>query len=117
MDQDSMSAGVVRALRASGIDVLTSSEAGRQRVSDLEQLEFATAEGRVIYTANRQDYARLHSQWMAVGRDHAGIITRSRQGLRVGDQVRGLTKICNAFEPAEFSNLFEYLEAWVEPRS
>ncbi len=115
MDQDSANALVVQRLRLAGFDILTSLEAGRERASDTEQLEFATAERRAIYTANRRDFAQLHRDWMTAGRDHAGIVTRSRQQLSVGDQVRGLTRICRRYEPNTAINAFEYLEAWLRP--
>lgn len=116
MDQDSGNDAVVNRLRVAGIDVVTAPGAGHQRASDVEQLAFATAEGRTIYTANRGDFARIHKEWMAEGRDHAGIITRSQQRMSVGDQVRGLRRLCAAFEPEAAVNLFEYLEGWVRFR-
>jgi predicted nuclease of predicted toxin-antitoxin system len=115
MDQDSLNDAVVNALRTAGIDVVTAEDVGRQRAPDDEQLTFATASGRVIYTANRGDFARIHTEWMVQGRSHAGIITRSHQAMRVGEQIRGLRRICAAFEPGGAVNLFEYLEAWVPP--
>jgi hypothetical protein len=101
----------VAALRLAGIDVLTTVEAGRQRASDEDQLLFAAAEHRVLYTANRADFARLHRDWLVAGRAHAGIITRSRQQLNVSAQILGLRRFCSALEPAAAVNLFEYLEA------
>ena len=41
---------VADGLRAKGIDVLTVDEAGRASLPDVEQLRFATAEGRVMVT-------------------------------------------------------------------
>ena len=115
MDQDSANEAVVQRLRLAGFDVLTSLEAGRERASDSGQLAFATADRRAIYTANRKDFAQLHKEWMEQGRDHAGIITRSRQQMSVGDQVRGLTRICLSDEPKAAINAFQYLEAWIRP--
>lgn len=115
-DQDSLNHAVVAGLRLATIDVLTAAEAGNERATDLQQLEFAASEGRVIYTANRGDFARIHREWMAGQRNHAGIITRSRQRLSVGDQLRGMMRFCAAFEPATAVNLFEYLERWIPPR-
>lgn len=90
MDQDSLWGPVVDGLRADGFDVLTSLEASNQRASDFRQLEFATQEGRVIYTANRADFARLHAQWMRQGKHHAGIIIRVRQDESIAEQLRDL---------------------------
>jgi len=115
MDQDSLNDAVVAGLRLAGLDVVTAPEAARERASDAEQLAFAAAEGRALYTANRSDFARLHKEWMAQGRLHSGIITRSHQQMSVGDQLRALRRICAAFEPDAAANLFAYLEAWALP--
>ncbi|MGK2964377.1 MAG: DUF5615 family PIN-like protein [Tepidiformaceae bacterium] len=116
LDHDSSDRAVVTALRAAGVDVLTSAEAHRNRAPDEEQLTFATAEGRCVYTANCQDFAALHSRWMQTGRAHGGMILRADQRLPVGPQVRALLAIHDAFQRRPTENLFEYLEIWV-PRS
>ncbi len=113
MDHDSDDPRVITGLRVAGIDVLSSLEVHHERLSDDEQLEFAASVGRVIYTANRGDFARLHRDWMRAGRAHAGIIARARQVLPIGDQVRGLTGICGEVEPDEAANRFVYLDDWL----
>ena len=62
----------VRELRRLGHDVLTTPESGRagQRISDRDQLEFATVVRRAILTLNRRDFFRLHAERP----DHGGII-------------------------------------------
>jgi len=55
MDHDSLDRRVVDALRAAGVDVVTSDEAGNQRLSDHAQLEFSTNAGRALYSANCRD--------------------------------------------------------------
>lgn len=110
MDMDSLDSNVVEALRAAGIDVLTTPEAGNERASDEDQLAFATAEGRVIYTANRADYSRLHAALMRAGGRHVGIIVRARQQTSIGKQIRGLGRICQAYEAEGLANLLVYLE-------
>ena len=52
MDHDSGNRAVVAALRSASIDILTTTESGRHRESDEDQLAFATSQRRVIYTAN-----------------------------------------------------------------
>ncbi|MBA4179462.1 MAG: hypothetical protein C0506_02640 [Anaerolinea sp.] len=111
MDMDSLRPAVIRGLRANGTDVLTSAEAGHQRLSDERQLEFATAEGRAIYTANLVDFTRLHAAWMRAGRHHHGIIVRINQQLSVGDQIRALGHIGSAM-PAGLEDVLVYLENW-----
>ena len=47
---------------ASGLDVLTTQEAGKRQQTDEAQLEYAVQAGRVFFTHNRGDFARLHGQ-------------------------------------------------------
>ncbi len=113
LDMDSLDSRLVQALRRSGMDVLLSPEAGNERTPDEEQLAYATSQGRVLYTGNRGDFARLHKRWMESGRSHAGIIVRGRHRTSVGDQLRGLTRIAGAFEQQPTTDRFEYLENWL----
>src|SRR5438270_1274340 len=69
-------------LRGNGFDVLTTEEAGNDTASDEEQLAFATAERRVIFSFNIRDFAPLHDQWQVAGRAHAGIIVSQQLGSR-----------------------------------
>lgn len=43
LDHDSSATALVRALRSEGVDVLTSREAGNERLPDEQQLAFASA--------------------------------------------------------------------------
>jgi len=113
LDQDSLTAAVVAGLRAGGIDVLTSHEAGQQRLSDESQLLFALSTGRMLYTGNRRDFGRIHRDWMATAREHAGIIVRSHQFTGIPEQTRALISICTALEDDGGTNRFIYLESWL----
>ncbi len=113
MDQDSHDRRVVAGLLAAGIDVVSTLDVHAERLSDHEQLEFAATSGRVMYTTNRADFARLHRDWMRAGRSHAGVVVRVRQRMSVGDQVRGLVRVCTEIDPAAATNLFVYLDDWV----
>ena len=97
--------------------MLTTEEAGRHRASDEEQIELATSRGRVLYTANCGDFARLHSEWLRAGRHHHGMILRANQRLGVGDQVRGLLSIADAFAESDTGDLLTYLDAWLTAQS
>jgi predicted nuclease of predicted toxin-antitoxin system len=59
---------IAAGLRARGIDVTTTIEAGLESATDETHLQFALGEGRVIFTQDR-DFLRLH----AAGAPHAGI--------------------------------------------
>jgi hypothetical protein len=74
LDEDSIRHGLVQALRARGVDVLTALEAGMGERLDDENLEYAAAEGRVLYTCNISDFSRLHAAWLNQGRSHAGLL-------------------------------------------
>jgi len=60
VDEDAMDRDLVEGLRARGIDVLTALEAGMIERSDEEHLDFATREGRILYSFNIKDFYRLH---------------------------------------------------------
>lgn len=87
-DQDSADGELLEDLRIrQDIDCLTSEEAGMKRAPDDEQLRFAADAGRILITANRRDFARLHSQWMREGKHHAGIVI-AEQSMAVSERMR-----------------------------
>jgi hypothetical protein len=63
-----------------GYDIESCHEAGRANLglSDAEQLEYATREGRAILTFNTDDFRRLDRAYRAAGRRLAGIIVSGR---------------------------------------
>lgn len=109
IDEDSMHSAVVRALRALGHDVLTTADAGNVQAPDDEQLRFASAQGRTIVTANRGDFARLHSAWAEAGREHAGIIVLTHQRTPVGVLVRKLARLAESRQPSQMTSYLFYL--------
>jgi predicted nuclease of predicted toxin-antitoxin system len=50
------------------------SEPELEGLSDPEVLELATAEGRILVTANVRDFEPLLREWAGVNRPHAGVI-------------------------------------------
>ena len=50
-------------LRKAGYDAISVSEVNRKGLSDQEQMTFAVAEERVIFTHNIQDFAPLVAQY------------------------------------------------------
>ena len=65
-----------------GYDCLTTQQAGKDTVRDEDQLAFAAANSRAILTYNIRDFAPLHENWLASGRQHAGIIVSRQLGGR-----------------------------------
>jgi len=63
-------------LTRDGFDILTTQAAGRanQRLSDEDQLVFAAANQRAIFTHNARDFEPLAKSWFTQGRQHSGII-------------------------------------------
>jgi len=57
MDEDAAEHAVVAGLRTRGVDVLTVLEAGMAGASDAEQLAYAIAQDRTIYSLNVGDFA------------------------------------------------------------
>lgn len=59
-------------------------------VPDDEQLAYATAQGRVIFTFNTRDYAVLHTEYLSKQQTHAGIIVSDQ--VQVGLLCAAVTK-------------------------
>jgi uncharacterized protein with PIN domain len=112
IDEDSMRSALVRALRARGVDVLTALEAGMIERSDEEHLEYAAGEGRVLYSFNVRDFYRLHQEYLAKGKSHAGIILARQQRYSTGEQMRRLLKLIATKSAENMKNQVEFLSAW-----
>ena len=78
-DEDSEQHALVLALRNRGVDVLTAFEAEMLGEPDDRQLAHAAAQGRAIYSFNVRDFCRLHAEWLADERSHAGIVLAQQQ--------------------------------------
>lgn len=79
------------------------------QATDDAQLTFATGNGRTIYTFNVHDFCRLHAQWLAAGRRHAGIVVARQQQYSVGEQMRRLLKLLAARTAEDMHNRLEFL--------
>ena len=109
-----MRRGLVRSLRAHGFDVLTAREADRLGLPDESHLEFATAQGRTIYTVNVDDFARIHARWLSAGLSHAGVILLSDQGMDVGNQLGALTRLASELDSATMRDRVQFLANWLD---
>jgi hypothetical protein len=83
---------LAQALTRRGLDVLSCQVAGRasQRISDEDQLAYATAHERALLTFNTVDFILLDVAWKQAGRRHAGII--------VSPEIRSLTELVQRVE-------------------
>jgi uncharacterized protein (DUF433 family) len=61
LDEDSVNRALIRALQARGMDVTNAVDSGQAGTGDLEQLEHATAHGRVLFTYNVRHFYELHT--------------------------------------------------------
>jgi hypothetical protein len=112
LDEDASARSLARGLRARGIDVLTAVEAGQLERDDPDQLEFATHQGRVIYTYNVAHFYRLHTVWAVQGKSHAGIILVAQGRFSVGEQLRRVLKLVANRSAEAMRNQVEFLSAW-----
>jgi hypothetical protein len=109
VDEDASETAVIAGLRARGVDLLTTIEAGKSGASDAEQLGFATEQGRVIYTFNVDDFARLHRDILQHGRSHAGIVVIPEQRYSIGDKIRSLAAFAHSFTAESMVDRMEFL--------
>src|SRR5882724_6465121 len=60
LDEDTMQQGLLAALRSRRVDVVTALECGMVRHDDEEHLQYASGDGRALYSFNIGDYALIH---------------------------------------------------------
>jgi hypothetical protein len=111
-DEDSMSHVLVKTLRAKGEDVRTAFEEGMTWRPDDEQLDYAVQLGRCIYSCNMSDFCRLHTEYMAQGRSHFGIVVCPQQDMPPSEQARRLKKLLDSRTADEMRDMLEYLSSW-----
>ncbi len=79
---------------------------------DDEHLEYATAQGRVLYSFNIADFCRIHTTWLGQSRSHSGIILALQRQFSIGEQIRRLLRVMAARSPGEMRDRVEFLSAW-----
>jgi hypothetical protein len=112
IDEDAMQTGLVDALRARRVDLVTALEAGMINRSDEEHLARARDAGRALYSFNMGDYAQIHADWLSRGERHAGIILAPQTRFSIGEQVRRLLNLLDQIPPARMGSRVEYLNRW-----
>lgn len=98
---------VATALRLKGYDVVSTHEVQKQSLSDEQQLVFAVAEERAIFTFNAGDFDRLHKKQISNGPKHYGIIL-SKQ-IPLGDTVKRLSRFLFSHSADELINNIYWL--------
>lgn len=107
-----MDGDLVHALIVRGLDAVTAYDEGMVERADEAHLDYATRQGRVLYSFNRRDFYRLHIEYLKQGRSHAGIILAQQQRYSVGEQMRRILKLNAAKSAADMKNAVEFLSAW-----
>lgn len=95
---------IAAGLRRRGIDVLTAGEAGRLGHADPSHLAFATTEGRVMVTFDR-DYLDMHT----AGMPHAGMAFAWPTRQSIGYLVHNLELLHAVYTADDMRNRLEYL--------
>ena len=113
LDEDSLAASLLHALRVRGVDVRTASEDGMRGRDDEAQLRWATQQARTLYSYNVRDFFRLHTAFLTRGEAPAGLVLVQQRRYAIGDQVHGLLRL-SAATPAEgMVQRVEFLGAWI----
>jgi predicted nuclease of predicted toxin-antitoxin system len=103
-----------RVLRQYGYDVVTAQETGMLGKTDVEHLEYASAQGRAILTFNIKDFAKLHKSWHKEDKHHAGIIVSPELEMRrFGQLLRLCLKLLDQAVPEEIADRLCYLQEFV----
>ncbi len=99
---------IVKGLRRRGVDILTCVEDGTDRSTDAEILQRATELGRPVFTQD-DDFLAVADEWMAVGRDFAGVIYAHQLGITIGKAIRDLELIAKVFDLIDMRNRIEFI--------
>jgi predicted nuclease of predicted toxin-antitoxin system len=110
LDED-VHAFIAHALRLRSWEALTTQEAGRRRDTDLDQIAFASEQGYAILTYNIRDFPRLHTEILAGGKTHAGLIVGTRQDPR--GNIRALLNLLHLLSAEDLVNQLVYLNNWL----
>jgi predicted nuclease of predicted toxin-antitoxin system len=95
---------VAAGLRRLGIDVTTSTDANLLGAADADQIAYAVAQGRVIFTED-DDFLVLAS----AGTPHSGLAYCRQNTRSIGQIIRALQLIWELYEPDEMRNRVEFL--------
>jgi predicted nuclease of predicted toxin-antitoxin system len=89
-----------------GIDVSTSRAVGLIGASDLQQLGYATQQGRVLVTHD-DDFLRIHAD----GVEHAGIVYVHQKRLTIGQMVLALLALHRRQSAQSMVGRVEFLQS------
>jgi hypothetical protein len=80
--------------------------------ADEEHLNHAMRRGRILFSFNRRDFYQLHTEFLARGKPHAGIILANQQQYTIGEQMRRILRLSAVKSSEDMRNQVEFLSAW-----
>ena len=111
LDEDVPEA-IANALRLRGYDVVTVREAARRGMTDIDQLNYASSENRVILSFNVADFNKIHTDFIEKGLGHKGIIL-SKQ-LPIGVIVKALLRLLPDITPEKAGSNIMWLSTHIK---
>jgi len=112
LDEDAAQHGLLAALRVRNVEVTSAQESGLIGAADRVQLNWCQSEGRVLYPFNVRHFYALHSEYMAAGKNHAGIILAPQQRYSIGEQMRRVLHLVTVRSAEDMHDRVEYLSHW-----
>jgi hypothetical protein len=97
-------------LRTKGLDAVSTPESSRLRFPDESRLEWSTSQGRVLFSFNVRDFARIHHEVLARGESHSGIVVSKR--FPVGIVVLRLLHLAETLDAEGMIDRLEFLSDW-----
>lgn len=87
-----------KTLRRLGFDAVQVNELGREGLPDLDQIAYATEDGRAIVTFNYAEFRVFHRQLLEAGEEHGGIIISADYKHHIGAYLRDLAHTLDLWE-------------------
>jgi hypothetical protein len=112
LDDDSAETALIDALRSRGAEAHTPSDAGLEGADDRTHLQWCAENRFTLVTHNVRDFHRLHTEFIAEGKSHFGMVLMRQQTLGVGEKLRRLIRLSGRFSPDEMKNRVEFLSNW-----
>ena len=112
LDEDTQSWALIETLRARGLTVVTTTNAGMSNATDEDQLQFAASRDLVLVTGNIADFSRVHSEWMRKDYEHAGIILIQQQRWSAGELGRRIIRLLASVHGQNMRNRLEFISNW-----
>jgi predicted nuclease of predicted toxin-antitoxin system len=97
-------------LRRYGFDAVSTQEANMLSQDDEHQFARAVSEQRAIVTFNFSDFADLHEQYLASGKEHFGIILSTAETVAV--LLHRLLRLLNSLSDADLKNRIYWLNEY-----